>query len=637
MMSSKKNFLVVLESQVDKIVLTVMVLISLVLLWLYVIGNPYAQKVGGKKLSPGEIDKNIKQNADRLLDELDALPSDDYAVYNETHLSDFEKMMQCPISDVSSDLVVQFPGIGDEIIVEDRLYDVPFVPALGEVQMATLRGAARVPVDEIGPGNPYKTAETKLADMDFVTISGRFDVQSLYNNFRLSFDNPGLKSSWKDPKLATPVFAKMELQRREKLPDGLWGDWQEVPRTKIDTYQELLSQLPLNPDEMQFGVNVYMSQFQDPDVQLDILQPPSYEFEISKTEWMPPQFLNETQEILEKQKEEEKRKQREDRLKANETANRGGGGERRGTARGGATRERRPARDRQEQQNRRDPMMGMEGERLAAPARATREKERTEKDVDRDVKGEMLNSVSRLQAKRDPVLVWAHDDTTEPGRTYQYRIRLGVFNPIMGKDWFKQSQAEFKDQTVLWSRYSEPTDEIKVAKMLHVFPTDTITGASDTVEGAKVEVAKYHMGQWQSYAFDIFPGQIIGKSVTMEELAEQRDDSRDREADLRTTMPQTQNQPEETESIDFTTSMVMVDVLKDLNWGARIKRTDFYQMLYHDAVGIIRTPVGKNYWSRDIKNDYAMIQDAMKEEVDSRGFEDFGRRGGPRGMNDIMF
>ena len=637
-MSSKKNFLVVLESQVDKIVLVVIVLISLVLLWLYVVGNPYAQKVGAKNLSPGEIDKKIKQDADRLLEELDELPSDEYTVYKETHLSDFERLMQCPISNISSDLVVQFPGVGDAIIEEDRLYDVPFVPALNEVQMATLRGAARVPVDEVGPANPYQNAVTKLADMDQVTISGRFDVQSLYNNFRLSFDNPGLKSSWKDPKLAIPVFAKMELQRREKLEDGSWSDWQEVPRTKIDTYQKLLEQLPLNPDEMQFGVNVWMSQFQNPDVQLDILQPVSYQFEISKNEWMPPQFLNEVREIVKKQQEEEKRELREQRQKANETPARGGD-RRTGNRGGGGTRERRPTRERQPQQNRRDPMMGLEGDRdrLATPTRATREKERTEKDVERDVKGEMLSSVKRLEATRDPILVWAHDDTTSPGRTYQYRIRLGVFNPIMGKDWFKQSQAEFKNQTVLWSRYSEPTEEIKVAKMLHVFPVDTIKGESEAVEGAKIEVAKYHMGQWQSYAFDTFPGQIIGKSVTMAELAEQRDDSRSRNRDETDVRMMNPNQPQEEEKIDFTTSMVMVDVLKDLNWGTRIKRDAFYQMLYYEKAGIVEIPIGKTYWSKDVKSDYEMIQDAMEEEVDSRGFEDFGRRGMPRGMDEMMF
>lgn len=617
-MSSKKNFLVMLESQVDKIVLAVIVLISLALLWFYVLSNPYAEKVGAKKLSPGQIDKTIRQDADRLLEELDKLPSDEYAAYNETHLSDFSKMMECPISDVSSELVVQFPGVGDAIIEEDRLYEVPVIPLLNDVQLATLRGAAKVPVDEVGPANPYEKAETDLADIDLVTIAGYFDVQSLFNNFRLSFDGPGLKSSWKDPKLATPVFAKMQLQRRTKR-DGSWDEWQDVPRTQIDMYQKLLAQLPLIPDEMQFGINVWMSQYQNPDVQLDILQPQSYLFEISKTAWMPPQFLIESQEIIGKEQEQEKRRLREERQKANEAQQRGG--DRRTT-----TRDRRPTRDRTT--TGRDPMtMEMGGDRDRTAARTTREKERTVADVEKDVEGEMLTTIDRLQARRDPLLVWAHDDTAEPGQTYQYRIRLGVFNPIMGKDWFKQSQAEFKEQTVLWSQYSEPTEEIEVPKMLHVFPMEIIADASKAVEGAKVEVAKYHLGQWQSYDFDVFPGQIIGSAVTLAEIAEQGTAEEDREESLGRT-----SQDEEDE-VDFTTSMVMVDLLKEINWGTRMRRSDYYQMLYHDATGLVRLSVGKSNWPKDVKQSYDAVQKAMEEDVNSRSSDGFRRQGMP---NDMM-
>ena len=66
-----KNILLLLESHVDKIVLAVYVLVSLFLLWVYVIGSPYSEKVFGRELGPSEIDKQIKKKAEAAASELD--------------------------------------------------------------------------------------------------------------------------------------------------------------------------------------------------------------------------------------------------------------------------------------------------------------------------------------------------------------------------------------------------------------------------------------------------------------------------------------------------------------------------------------------------------------------------------------
>ena len=66
-----KNILALLESHVDKIVMAVCALASLFLLWVFVIGNPYGEKVrvGGreKKLGPSQIDRYVKQEAEAVL------------------------------------------------------------------------------------------------------------------------------------------------------------------------------------------------------------------------------------------------------------------------------------------------------------------------------------------------------------------------------------------------------------------------------------------------------------------------------------------------------------------------------------------------------------------------------------------
>ncbi len=623
-MSSKKNILVMLENQIDKIILAVIVIISLAVLWLFVLSNPYSAKVGSKDYSPGSIDKKIKDNADTMLVDLEE--SSQIIPENYDFLDKFQTQLRCPIDTVAGDLVVQFPGVGDTIIEEDRLYDMPVVPALYDVQKAPLRGTARVPVDEVGPGNPYKNAESNLTDIDQITISGRFDVKSLLNNFQLSFNGPGLKSTWKDPKLATPVFAKMDLQRRVQQDNGTWSDWQEVPRTKIDMYQKLLSDLPMSPDEMQFGINVWMSQYQDEAVQLDILQPEPYQFQISDSDWMPPPYLIEANDLLEKQKEEEKRKLRDERQKKAQEA-------RRSAARRPGGRDRRPTRERQPMRERQqDPRRDlMDADRMmfdrgvgGTGVRAGREKERTLQMIQKDMQTDMLKAVKQLKSSRDPVLVWAHDDTTVPGETYQYRIRLGVFNPIMGKNWFRQSQAALKDQTVLWSSYSEPTEPIEVPKMLHVFPMETLEAktADRIIEGVSVEVAKYYMGRWQSYDFDVYPGQVIGDVVAKEDM--QKADRRRGMVDREDMMMR--GGDDGSGDVDFTTPLVMVDVLKEFSWGRRIsKRGTYYQMAYYDAVEMTQLPVGKSNWPKDVKKDYDTVQAAMEEKTTMRpGMEDRG-------------
>ncbi len=133
-MSKKQNILMVLENQVDKIVLAVIILISLVLLWMYVIGNPYGKKVriSGRetKVNPGNIDRKLKADAEKLRMELEQPPqASPYDVYNLTKLDDYVAKMQSAVPGISTDLSIPYPGVGEAAIEEDRLYAMPVVPA----------------------------------------------------------------------------------------------------------------------------------------------------------------------------------------------------------------------------------------------------------------------------------------------------------------------------------------------------------------------------------------------------------------------------------------------------------------------------------------------------------------------------
>ena len=63
---NKKNRGNLLEQHAEKIVLGVAGIVSLGLLWMFVLSSPNAEEVGGRKRGSGEIDRYIKGQADRL-------------------------------------------------------------------------------------------------------------------------------------------------------------------------------------------------------------------------------------------------------------------------------------------------------------------------------------------------------------------------------------------------------------------------------------------------------------------------------------------------------------------------------------------------------------------------------------------
>jgi hypothetical protein len=596
-----KNILLILENHIDKIVLGVIALISISLLWVYIVGNPYGAEVKGRKRSPAQIDSYIKKEADRLYAQLEKTADPIPPI--PPILSEYEKLLQCPLSDVSATATLMpNPGAGDLQGQEDRTYALPLIPPLQDVQVASLRGAAQVPTEQVGPDQSYDMVPKEVEDVDLVTISSRFDVQALFNEFQQKFAGPRLKTAWKDQRLAKPVFARLELQRRAKQEDESWGQWERVSRTQIDSYRELLQDLPMTMDESQFGIDAWLSQYDRQDVQFDILQPEAYLFTISRTEWMSPEFLDETLEIMKKQEQQDMREKQEERRNRSTRP-----GDRRRTPTRQPSRRDRGAGD-----------LGMPGGREnTRTTRTVAPKERTTDDVLTDFEKELLDEKSDIGSMRDSLLIWAHDDSAQPGKTYQYRIRMGVFNPIAGKDWFQDNQADFKNQLVLWSDYSEPTDAVSILKQVYVFPMGVVADkdSPEDIEGVQVEVAKYYLGRWRDFDFDVVPGQVIGYEV---EDVQEEDETQNVIDDFQPTAGG-MGTGQEPEKIDFTSDITFVDVTREVAWGSRLRASSLYKMLYYDSdKKIQQAAIGKSNWGSDARRIYAEIQESMKQDIEQR-------------------
>jgi len=214
-----------------------------------------------------------------------------------------------------------------------------------------------------------------------------------------------------------------------------------------------------------------------------------------------------------------------------------------------------------------------------------------------------------------PLRVWAFDDSIGGEGVYQYKTRVGVFNPIAGHDWFSANESQFKDQVVLWSSYSEPTAEVKIADMIHFFPV----GVSSDDKGEQVvdvQVSKYFLGRWRSEKFKVSPGQSIGEVVENDKASAKStsDDNSSSYDDYFGGSTATAS-VQEPDTIDFGTNAVLVDVKRAKKWtGAGVLNPQQYaDALYTlDGVTIEHVGVGKAQWPSDMRSQYDEVDKDAK-------------------------
>ena len=615
-MSKKKKIQNLLEVHLDKIVLGVIGVFGLYLLWAFVLGNPYGAVAHGRKLGPGQIDQINRQQSQYLAESLN--DSADPVIYDQTLAVEFEEQMRTSLPKLAVHLSIPYPGVGEQIFEDDRVYPTPEIVPLSDVQVAFLRGAVHKPTEEVTPEIPYRSVMTELGDMDLVSVSGIIDIQTLFRNFQQSFVGPRLAATWREPAFAKPVFAQMELQRRQKLADGSWGDWQALPRTQIDPFRKLLEQTPMTTEQMEYGgVMLWIKQYEDPRVQVNLLQPEPYDFASTLTAWLPPKYQDEAQTIIKRQEDELRRRLREERQAARTTRDDSGGAGRQPTTR---PQPQRPQPTRPQPRGGRDAMPEMMMDPMMMtpqrPVAAVR-RERTLDDIQKDMQKERITEQTKLDTPRDPLLVWAHDDTAQPGQTYQYRIRLGVFNPIAGRDWFAENQKQYKNQVVLWSNYSEPTKEVAIPRMMQLFPTEVL--AKDAAGGVKVDVARYFLGQWRTQEFEVFPGQVIGQSIEHTPLAAAP--ARGMAAEMMMMDPfggagGVAGVASLPTTVDFTTPYMLVDINTRIEWGISFNRSEYSQMLYYGPEqSMLAMGIGKSNWTSKMRSDYVEIKDAEQNAI----------------------
>jgi hypothetical protein len=611
MAGRSSNFI---SEHIEKIALVLAGILCLYLLFTGVIMTPNTVEYNDNTYSPGEIDRRIEKDTEELRNRLANEPS--AGSRTQEKLGDYMSKMENAVK-IDTSLWPAVPRLTTEDD-DGRRYTIPEAPVISEAAVGRIRALAHFPKQEIGGPTTYESVETEPNDLDLVTVEANLDVSGLYNSFKESFEGSSVKPQWQDPCLAKPIFAAVELQRSRKLADGGWSDWQDVPRLKIDNMRSLLNIVERVEDLPRGGMKVRLLQYNKDDVMSDILQPAAYDIASAEERWFPPslhekylslmkeQQLAERREELdkarqerEKELEDARRNRRESRTVTSSRPSPGGGGGSgwMNAGPGGGSSSNSPVR-RDAVKDRSD----REQEREDLRLRREQEKEK-EEDPDSQLEQIEITSQSQLEEMTEPLLFWSHDETVEPGNTYRYRIRLGVFNPLAGTNKLKSDSESYKDQVIIWSNFAD-TGTIEIPDRLYFFATDIREAANSVI----VEVFRYAMGYWYSKEYVVEAGEVIGKLDTPEEPASSKETP---ETDLKQTtgilIP---------EKVDFRTKAVMVDTAAVDDWtgGRSLSPRNYFDMYYsYDGSSIESLPIRQRFWSSDMRSIYNDIRNQMRQ------------------------
>jgi len=216
-------------------------------------------------------------------------------------------------------------------------------------------------------------------------------------------------------------------------------------------------------------------------------------------------------------------------------------------------------------------------------------------------------------AKMDkPLVFWAHDDTVEPEKSYRYRIRVGVFNPIAGTNQFSKRDKSLKNKVILWSEFSDATETVDIPGMLYFFPREI----QEAARAVTVTASKYVLGYWYCKDFTIKQGEVIGKVVKYE--------ATDEEEKNNVTIPKT---------IDYATGAILLDIIPVNDWsgGKNLRPRHYFDMLYSfDGTSIEHIPIQSRYWAEELQvrfNEIKRLANEPKEPL-----RDWGVRGRERLM-----
>lgn len=547
-----QKFTEFLEKNVEWIALGLGGLFLLWVVWAYVITPPVTVRVGSRDdLTLGEVDRYVRDNiANKLKQAIDnpQKPDVDVPRLDEAfaRLMDWQGKQPSVYRDMMFAVLLPTPDTApqrDERRGPQEQIFVESLPTLPSPQIAYKhvegqptqeqaidKGRSLVAVPPVAtpvlqPGNQGAPA---MPTFDPANPGANVQqVDKVWVSLRAVIPMQEVAKAFADARMfqvapnSTTIFLRIEVEREERLPDGTWGNRTTVPPLAINP-------LPPLPDgtnrEDAFAYIDWASQ----NAPL-ILKPPFYPV-LRGTTWRKPGDP-EPQDVLPVVDEQERIRQQQ--LQQDERARR----------------QREAAERRQLQQQQRDserPGRTTPRRRDREPSFAPRDLERPASSLDgtvvypqvRGPRGEVydpafdeyppMDAMPAMRGRPDQTVlveipeevtrqfrpsdltpdveIWVHDDTVQSGKTYRYRVRYKMQNPIYGL--FNVSRPEnLTEQFALTSEWSQWSQPVGLDSLVRYFVYST----RPNTNSVNFEVFKWENGIWQSEIFqNLQPGDMIG-------------------------------------------------------------------------------------------------------------------------------
>lgn len=539
-----------LEKNIEWLALGLGGLFLLWVLWAYVLTPPVQVQIGSSEVSLKDVDRHIRDTAARELQFRIEDPRKAEIVFERLDQRWSELMAnagkQAPLFPQAQ---LMLPPVDMTIIQDtrDSRPDQVFVEALPKLpapvfatkvidgeptsEHAIAKGRSLVLIPEVAPpqlildSRGQRSSQPRIPNIDPRNFNPNNPNQNVQQIDRLwvsalatipgkpvgeAFQNSNI---FQVAPNATTIFLRVEVQREEQLPDGTWGNPTMVPELAINP-------LPPFPEDTEDRAAAFAYADWATQNAVLILKPPFYPVfkgDMWRKPGEPEPVLPSPEEVRRQQLLEQQQQDRLDRE------------QRRPQRRQTQPRSSRRTRDNADYSPRdtdrpasslddgsvrfyqvqwRDPDMDPAYDPDYDPGydpgyqpRGVQQSGQVAAELP-----PLVTAKFQPDANMPDVEIWFHDDTVESGKTYRYRVRYKMLNPIFGL--FNVSRPEeLTEQFALTSEWSEWSQPVGLDSLVRYF----VYGWRPNANSVNFEVFKWENGVWQSEIFqNLQPGDMIG-------------------------------------------------------------------------------------------------------------------------------
>ena len=496
----------------DKILLLILAALAAYVVLTRVVSSPLRIESAGRTLTPDEIVAEVTIKARNLSSELqraDQLPPDDSEAFDKV-----QEYLKGDTADLPTNPLTS-PRPGQEVRVGPAKFVTP--PILEPINVQAESGIGWADISSAS-NNTFEDVDTSL-QTHWVTVAAEFPFYKQYLAFA-GVDPEVDEDRRLDKNNRHLIFARLEMQRQQLLPDGTWSETVSIDPYAIyrDFFSDTLDALaklytvPYRPEQQHLSnLSVLREWLYRPGFQEFIVRP-EFVALIGFEQWYWPDETPKTPTTRNLQvtptrlagalpRSDQGPNYRETNSGSNRAA---------------------PTTDR-----RFDPtgmplpqgIPGPMGDIRNFPDSGVMERPelgRTNpaRSTNRRTRNVSANRVAlprtEYHPRRDPELIpiWAHDNSITPGSTYRYRLRVIMFNPICGSE--RAENRNVRTQAWLegpWSQWSEPVETLQD----RYFFFTGVTKISSRPPRAKLQVYAWDKGYWfRELFYYTSKGQTIG-------------------------------------------------------------------------------------------------------------------------------